>query len=69
LCPSTGSPPLAGSPSGTSLALCLPVPKTSAQEFRAYFVQAVDILGQFSGPRIVALDGNPKSFAQQYPAH
>jgi len=31
---------------------------TAGQEFRAEFQQAVDVLGQFSGPRIIELDGN-----------
>ena len=53
-------------PTGTSLAVCLPVPPTAAQEFKAVFVQATDILGQFSGPRVVALDGNDASCADQY---
>jgi hypothetical protein len=61
--------PYAGGSSGTSLAVCLPVSPTSAQEFKAVFVQATDILGQFSGPRVVGLDGNAATCADRYPEH
>ena len=61
--------PYAGGSDASFLAVCLPVRQVSAREFRAVFVQAVNILDQFSGPRIVALDGNAKSCAAQYPAH
>jgi hypothetical protein len=61
--------PYAGGRSGTSLAVCLPVPPTAAQRFKAVFVQATNILGQFSGPRVVGLDGNDATCADQYPEH
>jgi hypothetical protein len=60
--------PYAGGPGGTSLAVCLPVPSTSAREFRAVFVQAVNVLDQFSAPRVVGLDGNTAQCADQYRA-
>jgi Novel STAND NTPase 1 len=41
---------------GDSLDMCFDVPPTTAREFRAEFVQAVDVLGQYSGPRVVKLD-------------
>ncbi|MDX1983337.1 MAG: hypothetical protein SFV51_23905, partial [Bryobacteraceae bacterium] len=49
--------PYGAGPDGTTLAVCLPVKRVTASEFRAEFVQAVDILGQYSAPRVVALDG------------
>lgn len=47
---------------GNVLGVCLPVTYPNnkpfkAQDFKAEFIQAVDILGQISAPRIVALDG------------
>jgi hypothetical protein len=42
---------------GTRLAVCLPARAFSATEFKAVFRQAVDILGQYSAPRVIALDG------------
>ena len=42
---------------GDSLEMCFEVPSTTAREFRAEFVQAVDVLGQYSGPRVTKLDG------------
>jgi hypothetical protein len=59
--------PYGGGESRTSLAVCLPVPPTSAREFKAVFVQAEDVLGQFSGPRVVGLDGNALDCPHQYP--
>jgi hypothetical protein len=53
--------------SGTSLAVCLPVPPTHAQIFKAVFVQARNILNQYSGPRVVGLDGNDATCSEQYP--
>lgn len=49
--------PYGGGENGTALAVCLAIKPISAREFRAEFTQAVDILGQYSAPRIVALDG------------
>jgi hypothetical protein len=59
--------PYGGGENRTSLAVCLPVPPTSASEFKAVFVQAEDVLGQFSGPRVVGLDGNALDCSHQYP--
>lgn len=45
---------------GILLAVCLPVQMEKGQkasEFKAEFVQGVDVLGQYSSPRIVQLDG------------
>ena len=51
-----------GREDGTALAVSLQVPSgTTGDEFRAVFTQAVNILGQFSGPRIVELDGYEES--------
>jgi energy-coupling factor transporter ATP-binding protein EcfA2 len=59
--------PYGGGDSRTALAVCLAVTPITADEFRAEFVQAVDILGQFSGPRLVGLDGNSLKCGDQYP--
>ena len=45
---------------GILLSVCLPIPLLGlvpAKAFKAEFDQAVDILGQYSAPGIVALDG------------
>jgi len=43
--------------SETTLAVCLALESPrSANQFRAEFVQAVDVYGQFSGPRVIRLD-------------
>lgn len=49
--------PYGNGPDQTWLAVCLPVPSVRGDEFKAEFVQAVDILGQWSAPRVIALDG------------
>jgi len=49
--------PYGHGPSGTSLAVCLALASPrDANQFRAEFVQAVDVYGQFSGPRVIRLD-------------
>ena len=52
-----------GGGNGTGLAVCLTVPPTTAQRFRAVFVE-----GGLLGPRVVALDGNAATCNQQYPS-
>jgi energy-coupling factor transporter ATP-binding protein EcfA2 len=59
--------PYGGGEKRTALAVCVAVTPITATEFRAEFVQAVDIFGRFSAPRIVALDGNSSKCSDQYP--
>ena len=49
------------------LAACLDVKAMPAREFKAEFVQAVDILGQYSAPRVIALDGYTQEHCSKQP--
>ena len=46
---------------GTVLAACINVPTTTGQEFRAEFVQSGSFVEQYSGPRVLQLDGYSNS--------
>lgn len=46
---------------GSVLAACVDLEPTTGQEFRAVFVQAASSVETFSGPRVLQLDGYPKS--------
>jgi hypothetical protein len=50
-------PPAISYRPGTVLAVCINVPSTTGQEFRAVFVQSVSSVERFSGPRVLQLDG------------
>jgi hypothetical protein len=49
------------------IAACLDVKAMPAREFKAEFVQAVDILGQYSAPRVIALDGYTQEHCAKQP--
>jgi hypothetical protein len=54
-------PPAEAYVAGSVLASCINVVPTKGQEFRAVFVQTVPAYAQFSGPRLLQLDGYPNA--------
>jgi hypothetical protein len=50
-------PPAQGYPNGNVLAVCVNIPPTTGDEFRAGFVQWASSAERFSGPRLLQLDG------------
>jgi hypothetical protein len=54
-------PPAKAYADGNVLAVCINLPPVTGQEFRAVFVQWASAAERFSGPRVLQLDGYPKS--------